>query len=117
MSLFDVDLDTIDTDVIKLKYNASPATAYKGYDMVKIRAKRAGYFTSYHIMQYFIVFNIKENTIYIIRIIGNTVREKEMKFNNLTAFDIDCIIKQYTNKLIEATAQRDPDGQYSIEYY
>ena len=88
MSLFDTDLDTIDTDIFKFKYNASSAFAYKGYDMVKMRVIKDGYyFTTFYSKRYFIIYSIEKNKIYIITIIGNAVQEKEMKFNNLSAFD------------------------------
>lgn len=117
MSIFDVDLDTIDTDVFKLKYKASSATAYKGYDMVKIRARKGGYFATYYRKKYFVVYNIEENKIYIITVINHNVQEKEMKFNNLSAFDIDCIIQQYTDKLINEAKLQDPAWEYDIEFY
>ena len=61
MSLFDTDLDTIDTDIFKFKYNASPASAYRGYDMVKMRAKGEGYnYTSLYSKKYLIVYSIEK---------------------------------------------------------
>lgn len=117
MSLFDVDLDTIDTDVFKLRYNASSATAYKGYDMVKIRVRKGGYFTSYYHKKYLVVYSIEENKIYIITIIDHNVQEKEMKFNNLYAFDIDCIIQQYIDKLLNEAKLQEPDREHDIEFY
>lgn len=117
MSLFDVDLDTIDTDVFKLRYNASSASAYKGYDMVKIRVRRGGYYTSYYRKKYFVVYSIKENKIYIITIIDHNVHEKEMKFNNLSAFEIDLIIQQYIEKLLNEANIQEPDWEHDIEFY
>ena len=43
MGIFDVDIDTIDTDIFKMKYNSCQATAYKGYEMVKIRCRNNWY--------------------------------------------------------------------------
>ena len=31
MGIFDVDIDAIDTDIFKMKYNSCQASAYKGY--------------------------------------------------------------------------------------
>lgn len=117
MSLFDVDLDTIDTDILKLKYNASTATAYKGYDMVKIRVRKGGYFTSYYHKKYFVVYSIEENKIYIITIKEHNVYEKEMKFEDLSAFDIECIIQRYVDKLLNEAELEEPDREHDIEFY
>lgn len=117
MSLFDVDLDTIDTDIFKLKYNASKATAYKGYDMVKMRVKERGCYVSHYYKRYFIVYSIKENKIYIITVIGNNVQEQEMKFNNLSSFDIDCIIQQYANKLLSEAKSQATYREFNVEFY
>ena len=118
MSLFDTDLDTIDTDIFKFKYNASSASAYRGYDMVKMRAKGECYnWTSLYSKKYFIVYSIEKKKIYILTIMDNIVLEKEMKFNNLSAFDIDCIIQQYVDKLLNEASLKDPNKSYSIEFY
>ena len=117
MSLFDVDIDTIDTDIFKLKYNAFSSAAYKGYDMVKMRARRDGYFAKYYYKRYFVVYSIEKNKLYINTIINYNVNEKEMKFNNLSAFDIDCIIQQYANKLLKEAELEEPDNNYNIEFY
>lgn len=118
MSLFDTDLDTIDTDIFKFKYNASSASAYRGYDMVKMRAKGESYnYTSLYSKKYFIVYSIEKKKIYIITIMNDIVLEKEMKFNNLSAFDIDCVIQQYADKLLNEASLKDPNKSYSIEFY
>ena len=119
MSLFDTDLNTIDTDIFKFKYNASSASAYRGYDMVKMRVKRSCYnFTAkLYSKKYFIVYSIEKKKIYILTIMDNIVLEKEMKFNNLSAFDIDCIIRQYADKLLNEASLKDSNNSYSIEFY
>ena len=43
MGIFDIDTDTIDKDIFKIKYNSCQATAYKGYEMVKIRSRNNWY--------------------------------------------------------------------------
>lgn len=117
MSVFDVDLDTIDTDVFELKYNASSSSAYKGYDMVKIRVLKSGLFSSHYYKRYFVVYSIEKNKIYIITVIDHNVQEKEMKFNKLSAFDIDCVIQQYVNKLLKEAELQEPDWKHDIEFY
>ena len=118
MSLFDTDLDTIDTDIFKFKYNASSASAYRGYDMVKIRVKKDNYyFWTLYSKKYFVVYSIEKKKIYIITIMNDIVLEKEMKFNNLSAFDIDCVIQQYADKLLNEASLKDPNKSYSIEFY
>ena len=118
MSLFDTDLNTIDTDIFKFKYNASSASAYRGYDMVKMRAKGESYnYTSLYPKKYFIVYSIEKKKIYIITIMNDIVLEKEMKFNNLSAFDINCVIQQYADKLLNEASLKDPNKSYSIEFY
>ena len=48
---------------------------------------------------------------------NDIVLEKEMKFNNLSAFDINCIIQQYADKLLNEASLKDPNKSYSIEFY
>lgn len=118
MSLFDTDLNTIDTDIFKFKYNASSASAYRGYDMVKMRVKEVDIISHHYIpKKYFIVYSIEKKKIYIITIMNDIVLEKEMKFNNLSAFDIDCIIQQYADKLLNEASLKDPNKSYNIEFY
>ena len=109
MGLFDVDIDTIDTDIFKIKYNSCQATAYKGYEMVKIRSRGNCYKSK---TKYFIIFSFEENTIYVNHIVGHVVQTKELKYNNLTAYDVDCIIQKYSNQLLT----EEFDYPY-IEYY
>ena len=109
MGIFDVDIDTIDTDIFKIKYNSCQTTAYKGYEMVKIRSRNNWYKSK---TKYFVIFSFEENTIYVNHIIGHVVQEKELKYNNLTAYDVDCIIQKYSNQLLT----EEFDYPY-IEYY
>ena len=109
MGIFDVDVDTIDTDIFKMKYNACQATAYKGYEMVKIRCRNNWHNSA---TRYFVIFSFEENTICVNHIIGHVVQEKKLKYNNLTAYDVDYIIQKYSNQLLT----EEFDHQY-IEYY
>ena len=47
----------------------------------------------------------------------NIVLEKEMKFNNLSAFDIDRVIREYVDELLNEASLKNPDKSYHIEFY